>query len=112
VGGGRNGRGERGQATVEFLALLPLLGVLSLGAWQLAVAGHALWSASAVARSASRVAAIGGDAETTVHRIAGRRATVRDAGDGAVRVTVPIPAVTGGTDLTTFTTTARFAPQR
>lgn len=103
---------DEGQATVEFLAMLPLLGVLALGVWQAAVAGQAIWSASAAARSASRVAAVGGDAERAVVRIAGGRARVRDAGDGAVRVTVPIPAVAGGRDLTTFTTTARFEPQR
>jgi hypothetical protein len=103
---------QDGQATVELVAMLPLLGVLALGAWQAAVAGHAIWSASAAARSASRVAAIGGDASSTVRRIAGSRAHVRPLGSGAVRVTVPIPAVTGGRDLATFTTTARFAPQR
>ena len=92
--------------------MLPLLGLLALAVWQAAVAGHAIWSASAAARAASRAAAVGGDAERTVHRIAGRRARVRDGGDGAVRVTVPIPAVAGGSDLTSFTTTARFEPQR
>lgn len=103
---------DEGQASVEFLAMLPLLGVLALGVWQAAVAGHAIWSASAAARSASRAAAVGGDAERAVVRVAGRRARLRDAGNGAVRVTVPIPAVAGGRDLTTFTTTARFEPQR
>jgi hypothetical protein len=103
---------EHGQATVEFVAMLPLLAVLALGVWQAAVAGHAIWSASAAARTASRVVAVGGDAEKAVHRIAGRRARVRDGGDGAVRVTVPIRAVTGGRDLATFSTTARFEPQR
>jgi Flp pilus assembly protein TadG len=104
--------GERGQATVEFVALLPLLGVLALGVWQAALAGHAIWSASAAARAASRVSAVGGDPEKTVRRLAGSRARLRDGKDGAVRVTVPIPAVAGGADLTTFTTTARFEPQR
>ena len=92
--------------------MLPLIGLLGLGLWQAAVAGHAIWSASAAARAASRAAAVGGDAEQAVHRLAGRRARVRDAADGAIRVTVPIPAVTGGRDLPTFTTTARFEPQR
>jgi hypothetical protein len=105
-------RRDEGQATVELVALLPLLGVLALGVWQAAVAGHATWSAAAAARSASRVAAVGGDAERAVVRVAGRRARMRSGPDGAVRVTVPIRAVTGGRDLTTFTTTARFEPQR
>ena len=105
-------RRESGQATVELVAMLPLLGVLALGVWQAAVAGHAIWSASAAARTASRIAAVGGDAEKAARAIAGSRARIRDAGDGAVRITVPIPAVAGGRDLTTFSTTARFEPQR
>ena len=104
--------GDSGQATVEFVALLPLLGLLALAVWQAALAGHAIWSASSAARAASRVVAVGGEADKTVHRLAGRRARVRTGKDGAVRVTVPIPAVAGGVDLTTFTTTARFEPQR
>ena len=103
---------EHGQATVEFLATLPLVAVVVLGVWQAAVAGHTIWSASAAARSASRVVAVGGDAEKAARSIAGHRARVGDAGRGAVRVTVPIPAVTGGRDLTTYSTTARFEPQR
>jgi Flp pilus assembly protein TadG len=105
-------RSDDGQATVELVALLPLLAALAVGGWQVAVAGHAIWSASAAARAASRVAAIGGDAGEAARRVAGRRATLRDAGGGAVRVTVPIPAVTGGADLASFSTTARFEPQR
>ena len=103
---------DDGQATVEFLAMLPLLALVVLGLWQAAVAGHTIWSASAAARTASRAIAVGGDAETVARAIAGDRARVSDAGDGAVRVTVPIRAVTGGRDLTTFSTTARFEPQR
>ena len=103
---------ERGQATVEFVALLPLLGLLALAVWQAALAGHTIWSASSAARAASRVVAVGGEPDKTVRHLAGSRARVHTARDGAVRVTVPIPAVAGGADLTTFTTTARFEPQR
>lgn len=103
---------EHGQATIEFLAMLPLVVAVALSVWQAAVAGHAIWSASAAARSASRVAALGGDAEAAVRRVAGPRARGRVAGGGAVRVTVPIRAVTGGSDIATFSTTARFEPQR
>ena len=103
---------DHGQATVEFLAMLPLLAAVTLAIWQAAVAGHTIWSASAAARSASRAVAVGGDAERAARAIAGDRARVREAADGAVRITVPIPAVTGGPDLTTFSTTARFEPQR
>ena len=55
--------GERGQAAVELVAVLPLLlGALLLVA-QAAVAGYALWSAGDAARAGARAAHVGGDAE-------------------------------------------------
>src|SRR5437762_2810535 len=54
--------GERGQATVEFAALLPLIAVGLLACWQLVLVGQAAWSAHAAARSAARAQAVGADA--------------------------------------------------
>ena len=109
-------RDDSGQATVELVALLPVLGVLVLGLWQVAVFGHAVWSASAAARIASRAAAVGApsasSAAVTARRVAGRGARLRVIDGGAVRVAVPVRAVIGGAVLTTVSTTARFEPQR
>ena len=105
-------RSASGQATVEFVALLPLLAVLVLGVWQVAVAGHAIWSASAAARAASRASAVGGDAQAAAVAVAGRGVRVRVADDGAVRVALPIRFVVGRGSVATFSTTARFEPQR
>ncbi len=104
-------RASSGQATVEFVALLPLLAVVALGTWQVAVAGHAMWSAGAAARAAARAEAVGGDPERAARRI---RSTARVATDdgGEVRVEVPIPAVVGGGTLFDTTARARFEPQR
>jgi hypothetical protein len=103
---------ESGQASVELVALIPLLVALAAGVWQAALAGHAIWTASSAARAASRVVAVGGgDPTETARRIAGRATRLRTTSGGAVRVTVPIRAITGAT-LTSFTTTARFEPQR
>jgi hypothetical protein len=55
-------RSARGQATVEFVALLPVLVVVGFGLVQLLFAGQALWSAQAAASAAARAAAVGGDA--------------------------------------------------
>lgn len=58
---GRAPRGEAGQATVEFVALLPILTLVALALGQAAVAGYAQWSAAGAARVAARAEAIGGD---------------------------------------------------
>ena len=55
-------RSERGQASVELIAIVPALVVLAILAAQLAVAGWALWSAAGSARAGARAAAVGGDA--------------------------------------------------
>jgi len=112
-------RGERGQATVELVALLPVLAVCAAGVWQLALAGHAMWAGGAAARAAARAAAVGGSAENVALRAlpAGLRsrrdgARVRTGSDGTVRVTVPVPSVLGRAPVATYTTSARFEPQR
>ena len=112
----RHPRSDSGQATVELVALLPILVVVVLAAWQVAVAGHAVWSAGAAARSAARAHAVGADAAGAARRLLPRRvrahARVRTGDDGEVRVDVPIPAVVGGGSLFTTSAAARFEPQR
>src|SRR5688572_25732698 len=109
-------RCARGQATVELVALLPLLVLLALGVWQAAVAGHAIWSAGAAARAGYRALAVGADWRAAALRVIPARARasarVRSNDEGAITVTVPIVAVTGGRPLTRFTSAARFEPQR
>src|SRR3954468_7850309 len=105
-------RSERGQASVELVALLPLLVFLVVALWQLAVAAHALWAASAAARAAARAEAVGSDPAGVARAIAGRGAVVRRASDGRIQVSVGVPAVLGPGRLTTFSTSARFEAQR
>jgi pilus assembly protein CpaE len=107
--------GERGQATVELVGVLPLLCVLGFAVWQAAVAGQALWMVGAAARAAARAEALGADPEPAARAVLpprlddGLRVRARD--DGGVRVTVRIPAVVGGGALGTTTAGARFVPQ-
>ena len=49
---------EAGQATVELVALLPLMVALLAALWQVALVGYAEWAASAAARAAARAAAL------------------------------------------------------
>jgi hypothetical protein len=105
-----------GQASVELVALLPLLGVLALVVWQAALAGQAAWAGGTAARAAARAAAVGADPERTAARFlpASLRddLRVRTSGDGEVTVTIGVRSVVGGAELASFTDRARFAPQR
>jgi len=112
----RSWRREDGQAAVELVALLPLVALLAAGAWQLAVAGHAAWSADAAARAAARAVATGGDARAAARAsLPGRLEEgmrVRASADGDVRVVLRVPAVLGLRVLGTVSASAHFRPQR
>ena len=53
---------ERGQAAVEFVAVVPFVLLAALVAWQLALVGHVAWAAAGAARSGARAAVVGRDA--------------------------------------------------
>lgn len=107
--------GERGQATVELVGVLPLVVVLGFAVWQAAVAGQALWMAGAAARAAARAEALGADPAAAARAVLPSRLEdglrVLASDDGAVRVTLRIPAVVGGGSVDTTTAGARFVPQ-
>ncbi len=109
-------RHERGQASVELVAVLPLVALLALALWQIAVAGQAAWLAGAAARAAARAAAVGADPLRAGRRALpgalARNLRVTAARDGSVTVSVAVPLVVGRGSLTSFRERARFAPQR
>ena len=84
---------EGGQASVELIAAVPILVVVTLLIAQLALAGYALWSAGVAARAGARAAFVGGDAEDAARSslpLALRgKASVSDRDGVAVRVEVP-----------------------
>jgi hypothetical protein len=108
---------EEGQATVELVALLPLLAVLGGLLWQAVVAGQALWLAGSAARAAARAAAIGGDAEAAARGVLPPRLEhglrVRAAPDDGpgVRVAIQIPSVVASGSLATVESRAAFPEQ-
>jgi hypothetical protein len=108
-------RSHRGQAAVELVTLLPLLAVLIAGAWQVVLAAHTQWSASAAARAAARAAAVGGGQLAAARRALpdslDHRVEVEADGDG-VAVHLRIPSVVPGLRLGTLTARASFAAQR
>ncbi len=93
------GNGERGTASVELVASLPLLLLAILVAAQITLAGQSLWAAAVASRAGARAALVGRDAGAAARRALPpslrEGAKVGDAGAVSVRVVVPrlLPAL-------------------
>lgn len=113
--GHRAPRGQRGQATVELVALLPLIAVLGALLWQAVVAGQTIWLVGSAARAAARATAVGTDARAAARRSLPPRlrrgVVVRRSGDDGVRVALEVPAIIGSGRLTTVSARARLQGQ-
>jgi hypothetical protein len=111
----RDPRDDAGQASVELVALLPLLAAMLALAWQAVLAGHTVWAATTAARSAARAAAVGADpaAAARAHLPRGleRGLRISRVGDGAVQVSVRVPAVLAAISPGRVSATGRFRPQ-
>lgn len=88
-----------GQATVELVALMPILAAVCLGCWQGVVAAHSWWLAGVAARAAARAEAVGASPLEAARRSlpSGDRrglAVVRGTG-GRLTVRMPVPSVAG-----------------
>src|SRR3954468_21981659 len=108
-------RAQRGQAAVEFVAVLPLIAALLAALWQLAVFAHRAWSAPPAAHAAARAEAIGLSPRRAARAHLPTRLEhglrLRTSTDGRVKVTVRVPS-SFGLDLGTTSAQARFTPQR
>lgn len=107
---------DDGQATVELVALLPLVGLLAALLWQALLAGTAFWLSGSAARAAARAAAVGADPAAAARGVLPvrleRGLRVRRHADGSVDVMVQVPAALGGGTVGAVTTRARFEEQR
>lgn len=107
---------QQGQATVELVALLPVLAALLLALWQAVLAGHAVWAVTSAARAAARAHAVGSDprgaarTHLPVSLEPGLRVTERPGGE--VHVAVRIPPLPGLPSPGRAGATAHFEPQR
>ena len=105
------GSGEHGQASVELVALLPVLAGLVLAAWQLALAGQASALAGTAARAGARAAAVGGSpidaARAAVPPGWARRVQLERSQSGELTVRIAVPAVVGGVTPFQVSATAR-----
>jgi hypothetical protein len=90
--------GEEGTASVELIAVVPLLLLVVAVAAQIALAGQALWSASVAARAGARAALVGGDARAAARRAlpAAMRQGAEVGSAGAVSVKVAVPRLLPG----------------
>jgi hypothetical protein len=105
---------QRGQATVELVALLPVVALVGAALLQAALAGHAAWAAAQAARAGARAAAVGADPRAAARSALPARLAdgvrVRRGRAGEVRVAVRIPSV-AGLRLGTVEQRARFLSQ-
>jgi hypothetical protein len=89
---------QRGQASVELVAVLPALLLCALIAVQLAVVGYGLWSSATAARAGARASYVDGDADraarSAVPRALRRGAEVREG--RAVAVSLQPPGLVPG----------------
>jgi hypothetical protein len=103
---------ERGQASVELVAIVPALAVCVLIAAQVAAAGWALWTAGNAARAGARAEHVGGDGKAAARRaLPGRLrdgATVRN--DDGVRVRVAVPSLLPGVSLGSVAAASTLEP--
>jgi hypothetical protein len=93
--GARGRESERGQASVEFLAVLPAALLVALAGWQLALAGQAVWLSGNAARAGARAQAVGRDprsaARSALPSYLRRGLSIRtDGARVSVRVAVPL----------------------
>lgn len=106
---------QRGQASVELVALLPLVAALAGLLWQAVVAGQAIWLAGSAARAAARASALGADARQAARRTLPARLerglVVRRLPGGGVRVALDVPAVIGSGRVGTISARARLRDQ-
>ena len=96
----RHGDRERGQATIELVAMVPVVLLVGLVAWQLALAGHAAWLSAHAARVAARASLVGRDpdaaARSALPASMRRGLSVERARSGGVRVSIRVPLLLRG----------------
>jgi hypothetical protein len=88
-------RAGTGQASVELLLAVPLVLLVGLALWQLALAGQTLWLCANAARVGARAEAVGEDAERAARTALpdgleqGLRVRAGDSGEVEVSVRLP-----------------------
>ncbi len=105
-------RDERGQASAELVAVVPLVVLAVVAAAQLTAAGWALWSAAGAARAGARAAHVGGDPErVALGALPGPlREDAEVSDDEEVRVQVKVPGLVPGIPRLAISAAANLDP--
>jgi len=86
---------ERGQASIELVAMLPVVLLVGAIVWQLALAGQTAWLAAHAARAAARADEVGRSpadaARSALPRSLEDKLSVERLERGGVRVSVRVP---------------------
>jgi hypothetical protein len=90
-------RRELGQASVELVAVLPIVALLAALAVQLAIVGYGLWTSAHAARAGARAELVGGDAGKAARSAVptGLRRGIEVGGE-PVTVTLRVPSLLPG----------------
>lgn len=112
----RSLRSDDGQAAVELVALLPLVGLLVALLWQALLAGETVWLSGGAARAAARAVAVGADPREAARAVLPPRLErglrVEREPDGAVALVLRVPAALGDGAIASVSARARFEAQR
>jgi hypothetical protein len=112
----RSLRFDDGQATIELVAVLPLVGLLVAVLWQALLVGETVWLSGGAARAAARAVALGTDPADAARSVLPERLErgihIEREHDGAVRLVLRVPAALGGGTIAPVTARARFEAQR
>jgi hypothetical protein len=88
-------RSESGQASVETVAMVPLVLLAAAVAWQLVLTGHTLWLCANAARAAARADLVGESparaARSALPRSLERDLSVTRLDQGGIRVELRLP---------------------
>ena len=103
---------EIGQASVELVAVLPVLLLLVLAAIQMAIVGYGLWAGAGAARACARAAYIGGDPQAAARSAVPKalRPDARVEGAGPVAVALRVPSLIPNVDAIPVTARAGLGP--
>jgi hypothetical protein len=104
---------QRAQASVELVAIVPLLLLSAVALAQALVAGWALLSAGEAARSAARISHVGGDAKAAVGEAlpAILEPAEVDVDGAEVRIEIHAPALLPGVPKIPVAATAALDPE-